>query len=787
MADPRDAELGDNHDGRHEGRCRNLAPDRLLGSLLAMLALLALPAMLASSASAAEPIESFSITPSTTQAGGHPNLQTSFSLQSPGEPETAKSATLSTPAGVFANPNAVAQCTAADFALEECPVDSQAGLVTVYANHEANSDYLLGTAPVYDLEPGPEQTARFAFIVPTLDTPVTIPVSVRTASDYGLRLAIAGISEETALAGADLSLWGVPAEPAHDSERFTKGSPGNPAGCPGLADSSCIASGNSSNLQMLPLIDNPTTCTRKALSAKLEVETYGDSTSLREASFSPTTGCDQIIFNPSLNAQPTTTATDSPSGLSLDLNDLQQLSPTVLDSSELRDAAVELPAGLRINPAATELLGTCSEAQANFGSEGPAECPENSEIGTLTIESPSLSGPLEGTAYLGEAGPGDPYRIFETASGFGMNVKFVSSIFPNPETGQLIAELANLSQVPFEEFKLDLSASEPTLFITPAKCGMYEVKGTFTPWDTSLSEELASQYFGIDSGPDGAPCPGPAARLTVSLSPQSILANGASTTEAIASVSDAEGNPIPGDELEFSSSDAGEQIGPVTDNGDGTYTAQITASKTAGTPTITATDDSVSPAVIGHSTLTQIAGPPAQVAVSLTPASILANGSSTTTATAKVSDANRNLIPGASVAFASTDGAEQISATSEPSQGTYTAQITSSTEVGTPTITATDTSVMPRVFGTAMLDQLSAASPGPGGSTPIETPMTSAACVVPRLKGKTLKAAERELRSADCRLGKVKGKRGRSAKVAKQNPVPAKVLIPGASVDVTVK
>ncbi len=62
---------------------------------------------------------------------------------------------------------------------------------------------------------------------------------------------------------------------------------------------------------------------------------------------------------------------------------------------------------------------------------------------------------------------------------------------------------------------------------------------------------------------------------------------------------------------------------------------------------------------------------------------------------------------------------------------------------------------------------------------------TYRACVVPKLKGKKLKQAKRALRNADCKLGKVKGQKGKSAKVSKQSPKPRKVLVPGAKVNVT--
>ncbi len=95
--------------------------------------------------------------------------------QSPGAPEAAQNVIFNAPEGVFGNPNAITQCTSSDFALDQCPSSSQAGLITVHANYEGNPTYLLGTAPIYDLEPGPDQTALFAFIVPTLDIPIDDP------------------------------------------------------------------------------------------------------------------------------------------------------------------------------------------------------------------------------------------------------------------------------------------------------------------------------------------------------------------------------------------------------------------------------------------------------------------------------------------------------------------------------------------------------------------------------------------------------------------------------------
>ena len=58
----------------------------------------------ASPALATETIESFESSVSTTQAGGHPDIHTSFTLADPGAPEAARNVIFNAPAGVFGNP-----------------------------------------------------------------------------------------------------------------------------------------------------------------------------------------------------------------------------------------------------------------------------------------------------------------------------------------------------------------------------------------------------------------------------------------------------------------------------------------------------------------------------------------------------------------------------------------------------------------------------------------------------------------------------------------------------------
>ena len=485
---------------------------------LSAAASLAVVAAIAAPAQASEGIESFTTTSSNSNAGAHPDLSTSFMLENPGSPEAVKNVIFNAPEGVFGNPYAITLCTSSDFALDRCPSNSQAGLVTVYANYKSNPHYLLGTAPLFDIEPVGTETALLAFIVPVLNIPINIPVAVRTGGDYGLRFTVQDISQVTPLSGATLTVWGFPALAKHNVERFPKGAPGEPSNCLELDGTGCIGNPVPSSIPAHPLTDNPTVCTGESLGTTLEVQTYQDPSDLSKAlsNYPETTGCELEVFNPVLYASPTTNETDAPSGLNIELSAPQFLG-FAASPSEIRKAVVTLPEGFTINPDAADGQTKCTEEEANFGSEGPANCPDNAKIGTFQIETQALPGPLTGSVYIGEPNPGDQYRLYEIASGFGINAKLVGSVKPNPVTGRLTVYFENLPQVPFDDFQLHLFSSDRGLMSTPTQCSVYATKAEFYPWNSKLAEQDSTQVFSLETGPRGDPCPGPIRPFTPSL------------------------------------------------------------------------------------------------------------------------------------------------------------------------------------------------------------------------------------------------------------------------------
>src|SRR5262249_39645179 len=105
------AEMNRDSDNFRPGR---RAPRAVLAILIVSLTCFA---AFAPSAFGSINIESFTTSSSDTQAGGHPDLSTSFSLEAPGTPEAARNVIFEAPRGVFGNPEAIARCTSVDFAL----------------------------------------------------------------------------------------------------------------------------------------------------------------------------------------------------------------------------------------------------------------------------------------------------------------------------------------------------------------------------------------------------------------------------------------------------------------------------------------------------------------------------------------------------------------------------------------------------------------------------------------------------------------------------------------------
>jgi hypothetical protein len=459
-------------------------------------------------------IHNFEAYPTTTQAGGHPDLWIEFDIENryfpqlrdPEDPEKflpcacndAKDITVNLPGGFIGNPHATPQCNAKQFAFDECPIDSQIGVATP-AGCLGAAICSANPEPVNNLVPPPGVAGLIGFKVVIFNSPVYTELTARTGSDYGLRATVKGVQRTLPVTHFLQVLWGTPADPVHDAWRFAKP-------CVLLCIAQPPTTGYSSNSPLRPFLSNPTTC-GEPLKSTLDIDAYDGGHTHAESPWPTTTGCDQLSFNPSQAIKPTTTEADAPSGADFILTVPQFESPTVPSPSQLRGAVVTLPDGFSIAPNLTNGKTTCTDAEARFGTEEQAQCPEHAKIGSISVETPVLPGPLTGYVYLGESLPGDRYRMFLVFDGFGLHIKLPGSVRPDPATGQIAIHFDELPQAPFARFDMHIFGSERGPLATPTRCGSYEVKSVFTPWDSVLPQQTSRQIFTIDRGPGGRPCP----------------------------------------------------------------------------------------------------------------------------------------------------------------------------------------------------------------------------------------------------------------------------------------
>jgi hypothetical protein len=470
---------------------------RLARRILVAIAVVgAVSAVGAFSADAKVAIQSFEAFPSTTQAGGHPDVTIRFKVDNRAEPQlgencqcnTTKDADVELPTGLIADPHKTPQCLAADFAREACPADSQIGVAEPTVLIGAKTVLGPFLIPIYNVVPKPTQAALVAWSFNLLNIQIYTVFSARTGSDYGLNAFTDGLGQAAPIVEYATRFWGVPADSSHDGERNLPGP---------------------SNSPRAPFLQNPVRC-GVALSSEFTVVGYDESVSHASAPWPQMTGCDQLAFNPSLSAQPTTTDADSPSGLEVDLKVPQQMSADSPSPSEIRATTVTLPVGFSLNPNAADGKLSCSDDEARFGTELEAQCPEYSKIGAVTIDSSALPEPISGYAYLGDPRPDDRYRVFLTVDGFATHIKLAGHVIVDKDTGQLVIAFDDLPQSPLTEFNLHVFGSERGVLATPTHCGTYAVHSTFTPWDEALAKQSATQFFVVDSGPGGSPCPGQA-------------------------------------------------------------------------------------------------------------------------------------------------------------------------------------------------------------------------------------------------------------------------------------
>jgi hypothetical protein len=489
-----------------------------------------------------------------TQAGGHPfdyTTQTDFNTFDDPDPyygegtpvEPVRDAYADLPPGLVGNPTSVGKCTLAELSegtgssnpTPLCPIDSQVGKARTELSFGLGFGTTLATSPLFNMEAPPGVPARFGYNAAGI--PVIFDAQVRSDGDYGITSVFQKISEGITVVSATIDLWGVPADPIHDSERACSGEHNPFEGGPTCDASSAPA----------PFLRMPTSCTApgQGLPFSLLADSWvhpgalgengrplpGDSSwkpaamathqapgyPLEPGKWGEPTGtesCDQVPFEPTVDAQPTTNRADSSTGLTVDLGlpaDCWDAKATSAEAeaticqSDMKEARVTLPQGLALNPAAASGRASCTPAQAGVTSplgsdqvgfnQAPVSCPDASKLGSVEIRTPVLGEPLTGNVYLARQGD-NPFKsllaMYLVAEGEGVRVKQAGQVTLSP-SGQLTTSFDQVPQVPFSDIHLDFYGGPRAALRTPG-CGTYTTQTTLTPWSGNAAAHPSSTF-----------------------------------------------------------------------------------------------------------------------------------------------------------------------------------------------------------------------------------------------------------------------------------------------------
>ncbi len=438
-------------------------------------------------------------------AGGRPPFGvTDFTFQTAGSGEpvgNAKNLRIDIPQGLAPNFPAIPTCTDAQLAAQTCPGAAQIGVqrLTARGNIGVGGLVPLGRytldvdLPIYNLTRSGDQVARFGFNpaqAPGSDllqgdkSPVVIHGGVRN-SDYGLFFTISNLPQNPAVVRSNLAFWGVPGATQHDADRGVSRT--TIRGVPLLGDITAPGSPKTVNGGPVPnkstaFLTNPTSCAGVQTST-VWAESYAGE-QIRSSYTTPVgaTGCESVPFAPTAalgGSGPI--VRDSPLPLRVHLQ-VPQSQTAERGTAHVKRIAVTLPDGATINPSAANGLEACTDAQFGKGTEAPIGCPAGSNVASVKITTPLLDRPLTGSAYVGQPLPGNRYRLFVNADGFGITVRLIGSVIADAGTGQLTAVFDDNPQVPFSDLELQFKDTPNTVLASPITCGQHGGVAAFDPW-----------------------------------------------------------------------------------------------------------------------------------------------------------------------------------------------------------------------------------------------------------------------------------------------------------------
>ncbi|HWA53759.1 MAG TPA: hypothetical protein VG816_06255, partial [Solirubrobacterales bacterium] len=480
----------------------------------------------------------------STQAGSHPyqatvagfylntNLAPNDSLLAPGG--GLHEIKVDLPRGEVVNPQATHRCTESQLesglANSKCPLGTQVGVVWLTLSVTEGLGEGIEPHALYNMVPPPGHPAEFAFEVIS-GIFVHFLASVSSDGNFELSSTTSDIPAVKTIAGVRTLLWGDPSAESHDVQRGEGCLNGGFGGEKKAEEEELPPVCRLGERSHKPFLALPSSC-GGSLTTTAHIDSWIEPGNFITRSYESADlgghkvgvdGCNQLQFEPTIEARPTTNLADSPSGLDFDLHQPQNEEFEGLATANLKDITVALPQGMALNPSAGGGRDGCSSAQIGLStaigatpirfSEAGAHCPDAAKIGSVEVKTPLLENPLEGAVYL--AKPFD--NPFGTLLGIylsiddpqtGVIAKLPGKVEADPSTGQLTTTFQESPELPLEDVTLHLFNGPRAALTTPQTCGAYTTTASLTPWSTPEGATVGKEdSFETTTSPSGGSCP----------------------------------------------------------------------------------------------------------------------------------------------------------------------------------------------------------------------------------------------------------------------------------------
>jgi hypothetical protein len=407
-----------------------------------------------SASASAFDIPSFTVTPTSTQAAGHPNLSVGIT-RSGADTEDIRDLAITLPPGIIGNPEAAQKCTRANFMADTCPAASQIGTAQSMAT-ATGLDLPAVDGTVYVLTPDPTEAAALGIVLrPPLGIDKIFIVNSASAArlpngDYALRNTSTNLPRQVFLAG-------VPIDITVNSLTLTLNGPGS---APGTF-----------------FLTNTTTC--EPLSASVTAVDYNGNSVTKTAPYQAT-GCESVPFTPGMQMSLSTTRASALTAPIVTLTAPANENP--LRQSHVKAAVARFPVGMGLDSFSALAIDTCPESDFQADT-----CPAGSDLGDASASVPPLPPDFTGDVYRLQAQPGEAFGFglwLRGPRGLNANLRGFSTI----ENGRFVTTFPFQPQIPFTQFTLKLTRN---IFVNPGNCGPIQTDGTLTGWSGAVADVSA--------------------------------------------------------------------------------------------------------------------------------------------------------------------------------------------------------------------------------------------------------------------------------------------------------